>query len=203
LCVGEAWASGEGRRAEVCAQKKSPVHTRSGDAVHGSKRTVQRGSSRRPAVWPWATSPRHRLTRRRGCRRRAPSGCFVQNLPLTDGSQVATPRCTCPEGYRQLLETNDNGTRRSSSTNLTNAHSNANVANAVPLDGRKVILKFCIRYLGCDHGKSCYCCQQAQENCYDTLEECHDNCPACDPTCPPLQSSPGSTVKDLAINATS
>jgi len=87
LCGGEAWASGEGRRAEVCAPKKSPVHTRSGDAVHGSKRTVQRGSSRRPAVWPWATSPRHRLTRRRGCRRRAPSGCFVQNLPLTDDSQ--------------------------------------------------------------------------------------------------------------------
>ena len=47
LCGGEAWASGEGRRAEVCAPKKSPVHTRSGDAVHGSKRTVQRGSSRR------------------------------------------------------------------------------------------------------------------------------------------------------------
>jgi len=47
LCGGEAWASGEGRRAEVCAPKISPVHTRSGDAVPGSKRTVQRGSSRR------------------------------------------------------------------------------------------------------------------------------------------------------------
>ncbi|KAG2599974.1 hypothetical protein PVAP13_5KG502200 [Panicum virgatum] len=136
---------------------------------------------------------------------RVPSSRSVRVLcaKLTSYRRLATPRCTCPEGYRQLLETNNNGARRSSSTNLTNAHSNANVANAVPLDGRKVILKFCIRYLGCDHGKSCYCCQQAQENCYDTLEECHDNCPACDPTCPPLQSSPGSTVKDLAINATS
>lgn len=113
---------------------------------------------------------------------RVPSSRSVRVLcaKLTSYRRLATPRCTCPEGYRQLLETNDNGTRRSSSTNLTNAHSNANVANAVPLDGRKVILKFCIRYLGCDHGKSCYCCQQAQENCYDTLEECHDNCPACD-----------------------
>ena len=99
-------------------------------------------------------------------------------------------------GYRQLLETN--GTRRSYPTNLTSAHSNATVANVVPLDGRKLVLKFCTRYLGCDHGESCYCCQG--QYCYASRKECQANCPACAPTCP-LQSSP-TTAKDLAINAT-
>ena len=42
--LGLRWrTTGRGMRAP----KISPVHTRSGDAVHGSKRTVQRGSSRR------------------------------------------------------------------------------------------------------------------------------------------------------------
>jgi len=85
LCGGEAWASGEGRRAEVCAPKKiSRPHKiwRRRPWVEANRTT-----GKQPAVWPWATSPRHRLTRRRGCRRLAPSGCFVQNLPLTDGSQ--------------------------------------------------------------------------------------------------------------------
>ncbi|RLN23023.1 hypothetical protein C2845_PM07G19660 [Panicum miliaceum] len=104
------------------------------------------------------------------------------------------------EGYRQLLQTNGTG-RSYYSTNLTNANSNATVANVVPLEGRKIILKFCTRYFVCDHGNSCYCCQ-GQEDCYETWDECKDNCPACSPTCP-LQSSPRTTVKDQAIDATS
>ena len=101
-----------------------------------------------------------------------------------------------PTGHRQLLQAN--GTR-SYSTNLTNANSNATAANVVPLDGRKLTLKFCTREF-CDHGNICYCCQ-GKENCYKTSEECKANCPACNPTCP-MQSSPRTTVRDLAINAT-
>jgi len=38
---------------------------------------ANRTTGKQPAVWPGATSPRRRLTRRRGCRRLAASGCFV------------------------------------------------------------------------------------------------------------------------------
>jgi hypothetical protein len=78
------------------------------------------------------------------------------------------------------------------------------------VEGRKLTLKFCVKYdCEVDGGsKTCYCCdnQQQPNLCYDERKDCQAHCPACNPQCPPEHFNQteiaGQPSKAVIMNAT-
>jgi len=92
LCGGEAWASGEGRRAEVCARQKYLPSTQDLETPSMGRSEPYNGEAAGGMAWGNEPTPSpHEATR-------VPSSRCVRVLcvKLTSYRRLATPRCMCP-----------------------------------------------------------------------------------------------------------